>query len=140
MEKTIKIYRIEDCEGNGPYRGHYLGSVLEMHREHFRSDYHTAPSYDFSYPVFQHRASISGIFKPQGPNPEYFYGCSSITLLERWFRGFTSSLEKNKFRIMEYEVPEYDVIVSHSGRQIAFKKDNIINKKELNFNLLHGKK
>jgi hypothetical protein len=110
-----KVYRYEDENGVGPYQ-----SCIDE---------------EFGYLLSKAHCN-----NPRTPNPfkdkieDFYYsitktgrclfGCDSIKLLKRWFRGFNRTLKRKNFVIVEYVVP--NKFSSISGKQCVFDKAQYI--------------
>lgn len=99
------IYRVEDLDGQGPYR-----SKLNTPKEEDRyiTKHHPSPSWDFSNKFFG-REDIS----------PYYFGFASRISLRKWFHFFKGSLQD--FYIVKYQINRYHVKFSKSHKQIMFK-------------------
>lgn len=105
----MKIYRVENAEGEGPHRWkkteensldwHELGQqiLLAYDGKHY-------PTPDKAFTVM--------------PGQEYVYGCNNKADLNYWFRELRPWLEEFGFHMVEYEVNDSDVLIGK--RQVAF--------------------
>jgi hypothetical protein len=54
------------------------------------------------------------------PTKSHLAGADSRESLDAWFDGWTDVLDRNGFKVVEYEVPAENVMVGRSGLQVAF--------------------
>ena len=59
----------------------------------------------------------------------HYCACLTIKSLKDWFKGFNISLKRLGFKLVEVEVAE--IFETESGLQVAYKLEDIINKKVL---------
>lgn len=107
---TIKVYRLENENGKGPYTCGFLDAdaqrlLDQMHLSHAKTKrYHPTPEEDnINVPPFS----------------TWVFGFSSMDELEFWFMGFLPKLLNNGFKVVTYENPK-DIIIGASLRQVAF--------------------
>lgn len=111
-----KVYRYEDKNEVGPYwtdLEEEFGTFLaKKHRNNPRTP---SPVADGLSDAFFLIEQYSG---------KVLFGCDSIKLLKKWFRGFNKILKRKNFVIVEYVVP--NKFSSISGKQCVFDKNQYI--------------
>lgn len=108
--KMVKIYRIENASGVGPYQGTMEMDPCEPRRK--MSNAHTGESH------------------PSGPedfpwlywNGDEFFGFDSAEAAVVWFDVWLKVLEDDEFSMTEWLVPEFYIQRGDSGRQVVFPK------------------
>lgn len=108
------IYRIENSEGNGPYRSyhsHRLNLLIE----------HSVP---LTHP--NNRDDLSGKMLLNQQIKKLYCACPSKQLLYKWFYGWITKLKKENFFVVKITVSNY--IMGNSGRQCFFKQEDVISK------------
>ncbi len=104
----MRVYRVENNEGNGPYDPDTkLGYRICRSHGHLRELRPTLPE--------------SGLFLP---GKHQFCGCESLKQLKSWFKGWWKQLRKAGFSISVYEVPEEFVDIG--SEQLLFIKSKAI--------------
>lgn len=114
------VYRYENENGNGPYRGGWPD--WRAHDELCNA--HCDPVGHPTWASYQDWASRREI--PAYTGYYHLAGCDSRESLEAWFDGFHEALRDNGFTIREYTVPAHQVIDSTSGLQVAFDPRNAV--------------
>lgn len=105
------IYRIEDESGKGPYIGVWKDEATGQ------SDAALSCSHaDAEHPV----ASID---IGEDFDKKHFCGCPSLEALEEWFDGWEEILFRNGYFIVKYDIPDDQVLMGYSGRQVGFVPD-----------------
>jgi hypothetical protein len=106
---AVKIYRVEDANGQGPYRlesGGNLSRMLGM--RHNDSYMHPPMITDFHHDLWE---------------PEMFFGFHTLDLLFEWFDDAWNILSKRELYISEYLCDVSDFHIGKSKRQVVFLKD-----------------
>lgn len=105
----MKIYRLEDKNGSGPYA-------------------------DFELLCLKHNSNLKKW--PSAPNDiinfnwDMLCGCTSLTKLREWFsREFIRAAVKRGFKITYYEIDRRYVKLSASGKQVGFYPEKAKRKK-----------
>ena len=115
----MKLYRIENAEGLGPYRRNYPNLWVEVSQE------------DTSHPLPEEDKRLSRLMKDITGDSypsmydfiEYYCGFESIEHIINWFTPKELSfLHEIRFRVVEYECD--DVLLGNT--QLIFKKDEAI--------------
>lgn len=101
----MRVYRVENCSGCGPYR--YPGT-REMSNAHNNNPQ--------KYPVFYMDIDIDIIQATY-----YHCGFISIDQLLEWFDGFFTLLSNRGFRVTVWEVEEQYVRIGK--KQLCFKRE-----------------
>lgn len=109
---TIKVYRLEDSQGRGPYSGETdrLSAMAKTHN---------------SGGEFRHRTPVpeeDGICARVAP--EDYFGFESLGALFEWFDGYAQSLHENGFFASVYEVDNEKV--KRGKRQLVFVKHEAV--------------
>lgn len=105
------VYRYEDKDGVGPYRSTNISLQLD-------SDILSEHSYCIHHPGWDTDVNDSTYIRI---NESYLAGCVSIDQLNEWFYGFKVRLHKEGFRVKKYVVPNDNIIVGRSRKQVIFK-------------------
>jgi len=112
-----KVYRYEDENGVGPYWtdiDEEFGTFLaKKHRNNPRTPNPVADGLADACRL------ITDIYAG-----EFLFGCDSVKLLKKWFRGFNKTLKRKNFVIVEYVVP--NKFSGISGKQCVFDKNQCI--------------
>ena len=110
----MKVYRVENGRGQGPYVEPGLPDVaLQMKAEH------NADAWDDK--AGHPGASID--FECWGDFSGRHFGFATVTDAHRWFGPWLPKLISVGFRLVEFEVDVNHVTVSKSGKQLAFRRD-----------------
>jgi hypothetical protein len=123
MSETRKVYRYENERGIGPYQPGWV-AFDDIQEDHSNP---THPAWDpgsFERLLLQLSDGVeANNFFEVGfmPPSKYLSGTDSREALSAWFDGWTDTLERNGFRVVEYEVPAENVMDAPSGLQVAFK-------------------
>lgn len=124
--KTLKIYRIEDSNGYGPYRGSDESYNLIKHHENTSSK---RPTFGDDYRLTVNKSSVDEIGISLTDLIErmddYVFGFSSITQLRNWFND-TDILRLSEvgFDVVEYDLNVEDKLdVIQLTKQIIFRND-----------------
>ena len=98
----VRVFRVEDKSGNGPYWDYALP---EMGRSHTDSD-HPCAFEDFGAKF----------------NPNHHFAFDALEKAEEWFRGYAETLTNAGFLLHEYEVDSRFVMEGCSGKQVTFNR------------------
>jgi hypothetical protein len=104
-----KVYRIEDNNGDGPYKRTNTGTARECYYAHNEDD-------DDSHP---------GPCFTTGPNYMQFHefsGCSTLEGLREWFGEFYEGLLEEGYSMVVYDVDEEYVRDCCNSDQLVFRK------------------
>ncbi len=112
------VYRYQNDKGEGPYTCDWpLQQALK--NDHLSPHTHPQPSDMIRVrPDSSLRDSSEREFK-RYPSENYRYAFLTKEEAHRWFDGWQSILDNHGFKLVEVEASE--VIVSTSGKQVAFK-------------------
>lgn len=103
--ETMRVYRIQDSEGIGPYNS----DVTNQHVDRMRNDHqqlsHPAWAIDFG----------------RWPHDGERCGFESMKHMFRWFGGYLPVLLGLGYTVVVFEVPVWDVQVGKSGKQLMFQ-------------------
>lgn len=108
--ETMRVYRIEDKFGTGPYRrriGDDTIEQMEMENRHCNPSTHPTEAVDFY-----------GFHEP-GER----FGFDSMQKLMAWFGPWLPHLLSIGYKISIYEISIYEVRSGRSGKQIMFQSD-----------------
>lgn len=94
------IYRVENGDGEGPYRSR-CGKGIFIVRKHHNLEKHPMPN--------------------MWPNEDWCFGFSSLQLLDQWFGGYLNELQEKGFNVVAYEAPKD--YYEHINRQSIFNKE-----------------
>lgn len=101
------IYRIESPKTkDGPYDSSHSDACARLCSSHNKSKEHPVIYIDMSYSFEQ------GVHK---------CGFESEDHLKKWFKGHRKALRENGFKMAIYSINKKYVILSESGKQIAFE-------------------
>lgn len=112
----MRVYRLEDKDGSGPYRprsgykpeGGIQERVSDAHNRDI--DGHPSGTLDFNW-------------RHLSDDEDRRYACDSFEGLLHWFEGFIDELLDNGYDLVVYDVPDHKVIAGYSGLQVIFKYD-----------------
>lgn len=123
----VKIYRLEHpIDHHGPYRLDSRHSSIDTHKLDDMCSYH-------SYSSNEHPAGSDDIPEWRWKS-DYYFGCNTLNDLKWWFFNYWNDLKSMGFLVHEIEIDSVHVLQSKSGKQIAFKKDKVLNINQLQLN------
>lgn len=117
--KKVKVYRLQDREGGGPYNGRAYNAKRSIYYGDVVAD-ELMPSYWSNNRETHPEPEGDGMYKPDSA---YIYGFNSPQQLARWFyrqKNDPHLLDMMGLIVKEYEVEEQDVV--YGNRQLAFLK------------------
>jgi hypothetical protein len=117
------VYRYEDADGRGPYNSDEWvnpSDQQDLLAQHNNDGIHR-PWYTWLSQLLEDNVLPEDEFDPKEVTHEYRSGTDSREALDAWFDGWTDTLERNGFKVVEYEVPDNQVVMAKSGLQVAFK-------------------
>lgn len=106
--ETMRVYRVEDAHGTGPYRrkiGQDTKMQIRMENAHCNWNTHPTEMFDFDR------------YHEHGER----FGFDSMTKLMAWFGPYLRHLLADGYKISIYEVPRRSVRWGKSQRQIMFQ-------------------
>lgn len=110
----MKVYRIEDENGIGPYRGKKWPKKSEMDDRH-----------SISYSKQYRPTIVREGFK----NCPQLYGCATLHNLKKWFLGYLGPMRRAGFQVFEYEVRSADTgKCFEEWGQVAFQLIDVLNR------------
>jgi hypothetical protein len=113
----LRLVRLE-CNNFGPYTHplfHYDPVVWEMLDKHGND----TKKWPVPFDDFESAERIIEL-TVQGGEHVAVFGCASIPLLKKWFRGYYGYLIMLGFEVKEYLVSEDECWFSASGKQVLF--------------------
>jgi hypothetical protein len=118
------VYRYENDLGIGPYRAGSWGAGGE-HGKMWDSHaglHHPAWSseVDWIEGEDEYGTYRGSILEFEECPRRYLAACDSREALDAWFDGWQDKLEANGFKVVEYTVPDENVVDGGSGLQCAF--------------------
>lgn len=130
--KLVKIYRLEDVFGYGPYNSkfddynyHNKSKKIIAIKKIIRQLANEHNSYDDEHPTGS--ADIINY------NSKLRYACNDIRTLKKWFGPFLKKFIKSGlFHVKELTLPSNAVFDSNSKKQIGYIKNKVIMKKVIN--------
>jgi hypothetical protein len=115
MKKTANqfIYRVEHSNGKGPYNDGKKATALKFGHG---GENHPCARWDFE---------LNGEWG--GWNRDYFCAFQNKKTMMKWFNlDEIKELLKNEYKIFRIKIPRDKVVESISGKQCAFKPEDII--------------
>ena len=100
----MKIYRVQDSSGSGPYRESMMAGLFDMIKKH-NNPTHPCPVHDIGIERFI--------------QPDEFCGFQALFQLRMWFEGFEKILDEHLFRILTFEAAPTAI----GEYQVLFKKE-----------------
>ena len=111
--EMMRVYRVEDKHGNGPYRNKYkMDSPLQVRMNARHCDWNTHPSelLDFD----------------KGHTPGERFAFDSMQKLVTWFGPYLPGLIREGYKVRVYSVPKILVRSGKSGKQVMFQSKRAI--------------
>jgi hypothetical protein len=112
--KTLKVYRVENSDGYGPYRQFWQCKYDEV-------TYDSMKLNEAHFGCSKHPTVLAD--KIQNFSCNYYCGFASIDSLKNWFdEKWRNILNEAKFKVSIYEVASNNIKRAKSSKQIVFKK------------------
>ena len=118
----ITVYRLENNEGEGPYKTGmpFIPTIEDRLEKHSYCPKHKCFFDDIH--LFQ---DLEIYHRAYNENEMFYCGFKSITDLFKWFGGLIPLFYKHTdFRIVKYKAKEEDIYHAMSDNQLIFKKPN----------------
>ena len=112
MQKLIDIWRVENSEGDGPYKGgSHVAKLLEE-----------IPTAQAPLPMQDNK--LLGIFGRAVTYPGYSFGFSSLESYNAWFSNpkHQNALKESGYFLAQYQVNQHSI--RHGSAQLLFKKED----------------
>lgn len=109
MPELIKVYRVENVDGRGPYQSNSADTpeLIDMSKWHVDENH---PEIYFDIPDFEKI--------PNAYDFKWLCGFLTLNSLREWFDGYIPALNRAGFQIKEYMVPKTKVYVG--SKQVLF--------------------